>query len=126
MSERGSNVDIITFEVGKLSMALFASCHSAVGISPFLLVRSFEPVWMRIFSTPVNYPLDRCSMAFSVVGLQSFTDFFSGNRRAILMCFPLESQRNNISLCVGLLGLLLGLWSAERSGDFGGVSGLGE
>lgn len=76
MSNRESNVDIVMFAVGKSSVALFASCHSAVGMSPFLLVRSFDLVWIMMCSTPENFPLERCSMAFSTVGLQSFTDFF--------------------------------------------------
>lgn len=99
-------MDIVTFAVGKSSVAVFASCHSAVGISLFLRERSFDPVWMMICSTPTNFPLVRCAMAFSVVGLQSF-------RHVILMCFQLELQRNKISLCVDMLILLSGWLSAE-------------
>ena len=43
------------------------------------------------------------------------------------MCFPLELQRNKISLCVDMLSLLSGWLSAEMcvsvSEGFGGVGG---
>lgn len=55
MSDQESNVE---------ALALVASCH-AVSISPFLLVRSFDLVWMRMCSTPTNSPLDRYFMALA-------------------------------------------------------------